>query len=380
VSRRRPPRICFVAPNLYPVLAGARDIPVIGGAEFRQSVLARAFVAAGYEVSVVTQDFGQAEDDAIDGVRIFKTHTPQAGIPVLRYVHPRLSSIIRCLREAKADVYYQSSASHLTGVVAWHCRRAGGRSVYGGASDTDFMRGKERMSYARDRWLFRWGLEHVDAIVTQTERQAALLRRHYRREAAIIANPYVMPPRRRQQRADLILWVGGIREVKRPQRFIALARALPQYQFRMIGGAVGDAAEAHAYFASIRDEAAAVGNLEFLGFRPLDEVEAHFDEARVFVNTSEHEGFPNTFLQAWARGIPTVSYFDAGVRDDGTRPFLYVANEAEAVAGLAGLLKGGDAWCALSKNCSAHFDARHSTARVVDAYANLLRELGIAAP
>ncbi len=375
----RPTRICFVAPNLYPVLAGVRDIPVIGGAEFRQATLARDLAAAGYDVSVVTQDFGQPDDAIIDGVRILKTHTPQAGIPLLRYLHPRLSAVLRGLRAAKADVYYQSSASHLTAAVAWHCRRAGARSVYGGASDTDFMRGEERVKYARDRWLFRWGLEHVDAIVVQTERQAALVRQHYHCAATIIPGAYVLPPRRRAQRADLILWVGGIRPVKRPDRFIALARGMPHHRFRMIGGIVGDGAEAHAYFASIRAQAAAVDNLEFLGFRPLDEVELHFDEARIFVNTSEHEGFPNTFLQAWARGIPTVSYFDAGVNRDGIRPFVWVADEAAAAASLAALVADAAAWGKLSERCSAHFAARHSTARAVTAYAALLHDLGIAA-
>jgi glycosyltransferase involved in cell wall biosynthesis len=377
VTRSRPTRICFVAPNLYPVLAGVRDIPVIGGAEFRQSMLARAFAAAGYEVSAVTQDFSQPEGEIIDGVRIFKTHKPQAGMPVLRYVHPRLTSVVRRLREAKADVYYQSTASHLTAVVAWHCRRVGARSVYGGASDTDFMRGHERVKYARDRWLFRWGLEHVDAIVAQTERQAALACEHYRCAARIIPNPYVMPARTRAQRADLILWVGGIRPVKRPDRFIALARALPQYRFRMIGGAVGDDAAASAYFESIRGLAASVDNLEFLGFRPLDEVEPHFDEARVFVNTSEHEGFPNTFLQAWARSIPTVSYFDAGAGHDGTRPFVWVADDAQAAASVASLLADENAWRTLSNVCRSHFAARHSTASVVEAYKALWRDLDI---
>lgn len=380
LSSPRPVRICFVAPNLYPVLAGARDIPVIGGAEFRQSVLARAFASAGYEVSAVTQDFGQPDGDRIDGVRILKTHAPQAGIPVLRYIHPRLSSVMRLVREAKADVYYQSCASHLTGALAWHCRRTGVRSVYGGASDTDFMRGHERLKYARDRWLFRWGLEHVDAIIAQTERQAALVRQHYRREARIIPSPYVLPARAREQRADLVLWVGGIRRVKRPDRFIALARRFPQYRFRMIGGAVGDDNESRGYFESIRNEAASVGNLDFLGFLPLEEVEPHFDEARVFINTSEHEGFPNTFLQAWARGIPTVSFFDAGARQDGTRPFLWVADQAEAAAGLLRLLVDERAWCTLSELCRSHFAASHSTKHVVEAYAGLFRDLGIAAP
>jgi glycosyltransferase involved in cell wall biosynthesis len=369
-------RICFVAPNLYPVLAAAPGVAVIGGAEFRQALLARALAAAGHDVSVITQDFGQPAMVTVDGVRVWSTHQPRAGLPVLRYLHPRLSSVLRRLREVQADIFYQSSASHLTAVVAWHARKVGAHAVYSGASDTDFTRGQERIAYARDRWLFRWGLEHVHAIVAQTARQAALVRKHYARPAMLIPNAYSLPARRATPQGDLVLWVGGIRRIKRPDRFIALARAMPQYRFRMIGGAVGEDSTARAYFESMRASAAGVSNLEFMGFRPLEEVETHFDQARVFVNTSEHEGFPNTFLQAWARGIPTVSFFDAGAGADGSRPFTLVTDEQDAGRAIAALVADGPAREALSRACRTHFAEHHSIQRVLRQYETLFQQLG----
>ena len=48
-------------------------------------------------------------------------------------------------------------------------------------------------------------------------------------------------------------------------------------------------------------------NLNFLGEQSLAQVNERLWACRLVVNTSQTEGFPNTFIQAWARFVPVVS-------------------------------------------------------------------------
>jgi len=52
---------------------------------------------------------------------------------------------------------------------------------------------------------------------------------------------------------------------------------------------------------------AEAANLEYLGEKPIEDVNKVLCGAHVFVNTSKYEGFPNTFIQAWLRKVPVVS-------------------------------------------------------------------------
>src|SRR5947208_1147761 len=207
VGGRERPHLCFVAPHIWPVFSRDPQLKVVGGAEVQQSILARLLAREGYRVSIVTFDYGQPRRIELDGVTVHKTCRPGEGVPVLRFLHPRLTTLWRALKEVDADAYYQRSASMLTGVIAEFCRRYGKRSIYAGASDLDFIPGNPQIRFARDRWLYEHGLRTVDRIVAQNRTQFDTCRAHYGREALLIPSCYESPAgaaRRERDRAPVL--------------------------------------------------------------------------------------------------------------------------------------------------------------------------------
>lgn len=367
------PRVCFVQPNAYPLLSGDQELPLIGGAELQAAIVAKHLAARGHQVSMICLDFGQPEQVVIDNIRIFRAYRPDEGLPILRFVWPRLLSIWNCMNRADADVYYQRTAGMLTGVMAAFCKFRGRKSVFASASNPDLLPNTSRIRYARDRWIYSYGLKNVDRIFVQNEEQARICRSIHRREPILIPNCYATSDRRSVEREEgYILWVSTIRKLKRPELFLELARALPDQQFRMIGGP-GDGE--HELYDAIKARATTMNNVQFLGFVPFAPAEKHFDRATIFVNTSESEGFPNTFLQAWARGVPTVSFVDPGSRLANAPIGLRVATFQEMISVVAQLVSNESDRVAEGRRSAKYVELNHAPEKIVKLYERAFEEL-----
>jgi hypothetical protein len=103
------------------------------------------------------------------------------------------------------------------------------------------------------------------------------------------------------------------------------------------------------------------------------DVNDYFERARVFVNTSDSEGFPNSYLQAWRRGVPTVSFFDP---DGVIRRFGlgHAARSLEDMAAAVERLAGSsDEWHATSARCRHFMDTHYGDDTVLRPYLEALR-------
>ena len=368
------PHICFVAPALYPLMCGSDTIEVIGGAEVQQYHMIRFLVQRGYRVSVISMDYGQPDGHELSGAILYKSFKPDAGLPVLRFFHPRMTSMWQALKRAGADIYYQRSAGVPTGISAEYCKRYGKKFVYAGAHDTDFMPGQQLIQFWRDKKIYEYGLRNADAVVVQNMTQQDLCSRHYKKDSLLIPSIYCPLNVGTTDKDIDVLWVSTVKEWKRPALFLDLARLLPERQFVMIGGPEPGVGSNH-YFDSIRQSAALLPNVKFMGFLPFERAEAYFSRAKLFINTSENEGMPNTFLQAWARKMPTLSFFFPQTASTEATPVNIVHSVQEASAEVERLLNDEALRRMRGDVCHDYYQRYHSGNETIMAYENLFTRL-----
>ncbi len=338
-----------------------------GGAELQMALLARALRSQGHDVSLVVPDYGQPDGQIIEGIVTRKAFPPNAGLPVLRFLHPRLSGLWAALRRANADVYVATAAGMQLGVITAFCRRYHRRSVFRVANDADCDPSRLLIRFRRDRWLYQRGLRQVDAILAQNDRQVADLQRHYGRQATLIGQlmDTTGEPASYTGAARDVLWVSNLRPYKCPERVFEVASLLPEASFAVVGG---EAPGCSDLYRDVRDRAMRSDNVAFIGAVPYHEIGAYFSTSRVLINTSDAEGFPNTFLQAWCRGLPVVTYHDPGdvVRNRGLG--AAVTSSREMASAVRALLDDEETWRATSQRCLEHFATTYRSGNALAPY------------
>ena len=148
----------------------------------------------------------------------------------------------------------------------------------------------------------RLGLFLADRVVTQTAEQQGVAVRRLGSKATLIRS--FCAPLALSVTPQTFLWVGGIIPYKGPLVYLDLAERVPEATFVM----VATPRSGWEQLANEVDERVRrLPNVLLLRPRPRNELHALYEKAVALVGTSTFEGFPNTFMEAWACGVPTLS-------------------------------------------------------------------------
>ena len=264
----------------------------LGGAELQSYMLAKELDKRGFDICLILKE-NVSPSGNIKRLVISKKKVI------------RILSVFRAMNRINSDLYYQRTGGFITGIVALFCMLKGKKFVVHISNINQCCKDSPKDKNFAIKAFYRWALKRAARIIVQTQNQKAALKANFGRESVIIRN-MMQTSSQSHSKENMVLWVGTVNKRKRPEIFLKLAQAMPECKFVMIGGS-GDESNKE-FYRKMQSEAGEISNLEFLGFRPLDETERYFQRCKVFVNTSSmDEGFPNTYLQAWANHAPVVA-------------------------------------------------------------------------
>jgi glycosyltransferase involved in cell wall biosynthesis len=140
----------------------------------------------------------------------------------------------------------------------------------------------------------------------------------------------------------------------------------------MVGGALPGE---ERFYEQVRDAAAARTNLTFHGRLSYQATNELYGRAKLLLSTSDVEGFPNSYLQAWIRGVPVVTLIDPD-RVIERQGLGAAAGAPQQLAGIIGtLLHSRSDWQAASDRCRQYMAREFGEDRVLPVYLDTFGKL-----
>lgn len=311
-KKQRPIRLCFVMPGAYQLFHSVKCMEH-GGAELNLYFLSKMFALdERYEVSFIVEDQRQKHIEYYENVRVVRLtglrwgeHKPDGKLKKLWLkLVIEFSTAYEMLFNRYDCVLVTTGSLILSRMVFWGQIYGKKRVVFRFANDYD-VDPHHFESVGESKWkdrIYWWGLKKAKALIFQTKQQKSMYEKLEQQSGVIIKNGFYVKKPLGQIKKRWILWVSRASEVKRPELFLELARQLPNEQFMMIMPGINEIS------TRIQEEVVNMSNVSFQHYVPFDEIQTYFDEAKLFVNTSVFEGFPNTFIQCGMGQTPVLSF------------------------------------------------------------------------
>ncbi len=295
-------RISFISLQAYSLFNEGCS-QVHGGSEVQLYQLAKVFSEREleFDVSFIVGDFGQKNEEIFGKIKVIKSIP--LNVKKMKYIIGifYFFKFFYVLIKANSDVYIQRAAGIETGLTAFFCKLFKRKFIYMTASEMD-VDGKYKKNNFISGFLYEYGLTRASVVITQNEDHRKILMKQYSKKSVVIKNSFFISEKVDICQKDSILWVGTSQSLKQPEIFLKMAESIPEEKFVII-------MPKHnlKLWEKIKKDAININNLEFIERVPFAEIEKFFMKAKLFINTSTFEGFPNTFVQSAINYTPILS-------------------------------------------------------------------------
>ena len=118
-----------------------------------------------------------------------------------------------------------------------------------------------------------------------------------------------------------------------------------------------------------------MSNVSYLGMVARRDMPSLYRSSTVFCCSSEYEGFPNTFLEAWSQGVPIVSTFDPDDLIKERKLGIAATDKDGLVTGIRQLCSNRDMWEEYSSNARSYYQDNHSVDQVMKQFEKIFADL-----
>jgi glycosyltransferase involved in cell wall biosynthesis len=305
-------KFCFLG-NISGALKGKTQ----GGAELQIALLAKALACKGHDVVIIDPSSSESFVTS-EGIRLINIPEWNKGVRGIRLFLQRIPALKKILIDQNADYYYARMRTYFHYLSYKVARKLKRKFILAIAHDIDVLSIRRKLKYKYSNnfnlfsfitlqlpndLVFHYLIKRADYITIQHSGQKINCN-SIKGKVVLFPNiiddsnfPVIEKPSR-----DYYIHVGTLTIIKGINNLYQLVNMLDAKNSIVIIGNAGDNKS-----KKILDKLAKNKNVIFKGGLSHNETIQWIANSKALISTSNYEGFPNIFLEAWATGVPVIS-------------------------------------------------------------------------
>jgi glycosyltransferase involved in cell wall biosynthesis len=299
--------------------AGSLNGKTPGGGELQIALLAKALAAKGHEV-VIIDTRSDKSFMTEEGVSLIHIPTWNKGLRGFR-IFRRFKILKKVLTEQNADFYYGRMRTYYHLLSYKVARKLNKKFILAIASDIDVLSLWEKIKnkyadnfnffdfltlHLPNDLVFHYLLKNSDFIAVQHLGQKDHLKEAKPKVILfpnIIANSSLKMSKTQEGDNDYFIYAGALTTTKGSDNLSHLVDIIDKEIKIVIVGNPMDSKSKNELKKILTHN-----NVTYKGRLPQQDTIQLIANSKALINTSNFEGFPNIFLEAWANGVPVISW------------------------------------------------------------------------